>query len=55
MVGGQSSEVRDKKSAGASDYSLYKCQGCGQMVMGFDRESHVERLHGGESQGFVRL
>jgi hypothetical protein len=43
------------KPASTSDYSLYKCQGCGQMVSGFDMENHVRILHGGEDQEFVRL
>jgi hypothetical protein len=70
VISGQSAEVREEKtayeadgeepapeekSAEVSDYSLYKCQGCGQMVLGFDREKHVEDVHGGESQGFGRL
>ena len=41
--------------ASTSDYSLYKCQGCGQMVLGFDQDGHCEKVHGGKSQEFGRL
>ena len=34
---------------------MYKCQGCGQMVLGFDREKNVNAVHGGKSQEFGRL
>lgn len=45
----------DEQSTQSSDYSLYKCQGCGQMVMGFDQENHVRKVHGGEDPGFGKL
>ena len=45
----------NEQSTQSSDYSLYKCQGCDQMVIGFDQESHVRTVHGGESPGFGRL
>jgi hypothetical protein len=38
-----------------TDYGLYKCQLCGQMVMGFDREEHAKDVHGGQEVGFVKL
>jgi hypothetical protein len=44
-----------EKPTEISDYGLYKCSGCGQMVLGFDKENHVQLLHGGEEQEFVRL
>ncbi len=47
--------VTEEKEAEVSDYSLYKCQGCEQMVLGFDREKHVSAVHGGKSQKFWRL
>ena len=58
----QSSMVREEKveyeaeaEEDESDYSLYKCQGCGQMVLGFAKDEHVKDVHGGEGQGFGRL
>ena len=30
-----------------SDFGLYKCEACGKMVMGFDREGHVKQKHAG--------
>ena len=42
-------------STQSSDYSLYRCKGCGQMVIGFDQESHLRTVHGGEDPGFGRL
>ena len=48
--------VTDKKpNQPATDWKLYKCQGCGQMVMGFDREKHVNAVHGDEGQDFKKL
>jgi hypothetical protein len=47
--------TQEEKSADTSDYGLYKCQGCGTMVMGFAKDEHVESVHGGESQGFEML
>ncbi len=31
-----------------TDFGLYKCEVCGKMVMGFDRESHVHEAHRGK-------
>ena len=42
-------------STQTSDYTLYKCEACGQMVMGFDQENHTQHMHGGEDPGFVKL
>ena len=41
--------------AAETNYGLNKCQLCGQMVMGFDREEHVRDVHGGQEVGFVKL
>jgi hypothetical protein len=32
-----------------SDFGLYKCQVCGKMVMGYEKENHVKDVHGGKS------
>ena len=45
----------DSQSTQSSDYNLYRCNGCSQMVIGFDQESHVRTVHGGEKQGFGKL
>ena len=42
-------------STQTSDYTLYKCEVCGQMVMGFDQENHTQQMHGGEDPGYVKL
>ena len=47
--------VAEEKAAEVSDYSLYKCQGCGQMVLGFEKEKHVKEVHRGEEQEFSQL
>ena len=47
--------AQEEKTVDTSDYGLYKCQGCGTMVMGFAKDEHVKNVHGGESQGFGRL
>jgi hypothetical protein len=28
-----------------SDFGLYKCQACGKMVMGYEKEDHVREKH----------
>jgi len=38
-----------------SDYSLFRCNGCGQMVIGFDKENHVQTLHRGKDPGIVKI
>ena len=38
-----------------SDYTLYKCEVCGQMVMGFDQENHTQHMHDGEDPGYLTL
>ena len=42
-------------STQTSDYNLYKCEICGQMVMGFDQVNHTQQMHGGEDPGYVKL
>jgi hypothetical protein len=48
-------EPQEEKLDGDLGYSLYKCSGCGQMVLGFGKEEHVNTVHGGKSQEFVGL
>ncbi len=31
-----------------SDFGLYKCGGCGKLVVGYDREDHVKKFHEGK-------
>lgn len=31
-----------------SDFGLYKCQSCGKMVMGFEKEVHAKARHAGK-------
>ncbi len=40
---------------GFSDFGLYKCQVCGKMVMGFDREAHVKEAHVGKRVEWKKL
>ncbi len=32
-----------------SDFGLYKCRACGKMIMGYEKENHVNNSHGGRS------
>ena len=41
--------------APSTNFSLYKCNGCGQMVMGFDKENHINKMHGGDEPELVKL
>ena len=34
---------------GLSDFRLYKCGVCGKMVMGYEKESHMQEKHGWKS------
>lgn len=38
-----------------ADYSLYKCQVCGQRVMGFDQQNHERFEHGGKSVEWKKI
>lgn len=38
-----------------SDFGLYKCEACGKMVMGFDRESHIHKAHKGKKVEWKRM
>jgi hypothetical protein len=38
-----------------SDFGLYKCGECGKMVMGFEKENHVQDAHGGKSVEWRRI
>jgi hypothetical protein len=31
-----------------SDFGLYKCEACGKMVMGFEKEKHIVEVHRGQ-------
>jgi len=41
--------------AAETDYGLYKCQVCGQMVMGFGKDEHVRDFHKGKSVEWKKL
>jgi hypothetical protein len=46
--------VEENATRGApSDYGLYMCEGCGQRVLGFDKENHIKKAHGGKQQKFL--
>lgn len=38
-----------------SDYGLYKCLGCGKMVVGYDKENHIREKHRGQDPGWKKL
>ncbi len=38
-----------------TDFGLYKCEVCGKMVMGFDRESHLRVAHQGKKIAWKRV
>jgi hypothetical protein len=38
-----------------SDFGLYKCLGCGKMVMGYERENHVREGHEGKEVEWRRV
>ena len=38
-----------------ADFGLYKCEACGKMVMGFDRESHIHEVHQGKKVEWKRV
>lgn len=38
-----------------SDFGLYKCAGCGKMVMGYEKEKHQSEAHKGQGVEWKRL
>lgn len=38
-----------------TDFGLYKCESCGKMVMGYEKESHEREKHSGKSVDFKRI
>jgi len=38
-----------------TDYSLYRCAGCGKRVLGFDREEHTRKTHGNKDPGYQKI
>jgi len=38
-----------------NDFGLYKCQSCGQMVMGFGKDEHVKSAHKGKGVVWERM
>jgi hypothetical protein len=43
------------EQASFTDFGLYKCEWCGNMVMGFDREKHVLQVHGGKDEKWRKV
>jgi hypothetical protein len=38
-----------------TDYTLYKCEACGKMVMGYDRLNHARDAHKGKEPGWKKV
>ena len=38
-----------------SDFGLYKCEACGKMVMGFEKETHSQEKHAGKQVAWQKL
>lgn len=38
-----------------SGYGIYRCQACGKLVLGFDREVHRQRTHPGQTVRFEKI
>ena len=38
-----------------TDFGLYKCEACGKMVMGYDRENHEREKHGGKGVAWKKM
>ena len=38
-----------------TDFGLYKCEACGKMVMGFEREKHMREKHEGKHVKWKKL
>jgi hypothetical protein len=41
-------EVEKPSQPALIDFSVYRCEVCDKMVMGYDRENHVREVHGGK-------
>jgi hypothetical protein len=38
-----------------SDFGLYKCQGCGKMVMGYEKHDHSLKNHTGQKTEWKKI
>ena len=38
-----------------TDYGLYRCQGCGKRVLGYDKVEHTRQVHGGKDPGYGKI
>ena len=38
-----------------SDFGLYKCEACGKMVMGFEKEEHRREKHGAQEIKYRKI
>jgi len=47
-----SEAAKKKDDAG---YAIYRCQECGKLVLGFDRETHRQRAHQGKTVGYEKI
>jgi hypothetical protein len=41
--------------ASFSDFGLYKCEACGKMVMGFEKDKHAVEVHRGKKVEWKKL
>jgi len=39
----------------SDDHALYRCLACGKRVIGFNKEDHTQRVHGGRDPGYIKL
>jgi hypothetical protein len=42
-------------NARPTDWSLYKCRACGQILAGFARAEHIKKNHPGQNLGFEKM
>jgi hypothetical protein len=52
---GKPVDNNDLVASEPTDFGLYKCQACGKMVMGYDKEKHMKDAHRGRSVDWIKI
>jgi len=45
----------EESTASTTDWGLYKCAACGQIVMGFGKDEHVKKVHKGKGVDWGKM
>jgi hypothetical protein len=51
----KSNPLKTSDDTEATDYGLYKCSECGSFFAGYEREEHVNQVHGGQAVNWKKM